>query len=254
MERNLDTRPTRSHGCSLLMLARYTYLVKNLRGVYIASSRDDIGEHVSWLSRKFRYRDLGVPSCLVEGREKVFEGKLSGNPFHQIDFPTQHVKEAALEVVEALNSVGVDKCTAFALTLASSYASPLLATSSVVEELVESGVVIHVVEGPKLDDKSAKLHLRIVDYTVLDAYLPSIEEARRLALNREKLLESRKAFAERDSKRYWRFAGKGDNKVIVYLDYLHLLPKKLLEKLVSSPELEILLPLLAAFNLDAVER
>ena len=236
------------------MLARYTYLVKNLRGVYIASSRDDIEEHVSWLSRKFRYRDLGVPQCLVEGREEVFKGRLSGNPFYQIDFPTQHVKEVALEIVEALNSVGVDKCTALALTLASSYASPVLATTSVIEELVESGVAIHIVEGPKLDDKSAKLHLRIVDYTVLDAYLPSIEDAKRLAFDREKLVESRKAFAEKDSKRYWRFAGKGDNKVIVYLDYLHLLPKELLEKLVSDPELEILLPLLAAFNLDAVKR
>lgn len=235
-------------------MARYTYLVKNLRGVYIASSRDDIEEHVSWLSRKFRYRDLGVPQCLVEGREEVFKGRLSGNPFHQIDFPTQHVKEVALEIVEALNSVGVDKCTALALTLASSYASPVLATTSVIEELVESGVAIHIVGGPKLDDKSAKLHLRIVDYTVLDAYLPSIEDAKRLAFDREKLVESRKAFAEKDSKRYWRFAGKGDNKVIVYLDYLHLLSRELLEKLVSDPELEILLPLLAAFNLDAVKR
>jgi len=236
------------------MLARYTYLVKNLRGVYIASSRDNVEEYVSWLSRKFRYRDLGVPQCLVESREDIFKGRLSGNPFHQIDFPTQRVREAALEVVEALNSVGLDRCTALALTLASSYASPVLATKSVVEELVESRVAIYVVEGPKLDDKSAKLHLRIVDYTVLDAYLPTIEDAKRLASSREKLLESRRAYAERDSKRYWRFAGKGDNKVIVYLDYLHLLPKELLEKLVGDPELEILLPLLAAFNLDAIER
>ena len=83
----------------------------------------------------------------MESREDVFKGRLSGNPFHQIDFPTQRVREAALEVVEALNSVGLDRCTALALTLASSYASPVLATKSVVRSWWRVGLRYTLLKG-----------------------------------------------------------------------------------------------------------
>ncbi len=237
------------------MLYRYAFLVKNLRGVIAAIEGDDLGEWVAWLSRRFRYRDLGVPPCLVEKHSRVFEGRLGGNPFHRLEYPTVRVGEAAGEIASWLARVtGIDECTAHSILLASAYASPVIALPAAAESLASSSLAVHVVRGSRMGAKDARLHLRIVDYTVLDAYVESVEEAIRAigAGDPGSLRSARSERARRDEKRYWRVAGKGSETIIVYLD--HVSP--LLEAGFTppyGPEEAVLLAQVAAFNLGVVE-
>ncbi len=236
-------------------LPRYVFLVKNLRGV-LAVEPENAEKYVGWLAKRFRYRDLGVPECLVSAAKHVFEKYLGGKPFHVLTYPTARVAEAATELAESLGS-RIGDCIAEAILLASAYAAPIHASEPVIRRLEESGLVVHIVRGPKMDTKNAKLHLRIVDYTVLDMYIDSINEAVlwiRNSCEKGKLHKLRLERALRVEKRYWRLTGKGENIIVAYVDYLGSLEDKcsLLKRLVGAEE-RVLLAMLAAFNLDAVE-
>jgi hypothetical protein len=236
-------------------LPRYVFLVKNLRGV-LAVEPSEAGRYVDWLARRFRYRDLGVPSCLVGEAGEAFRGKLGGNPFHVLSYPTERVEHAARILASTISSAGVDQCVAEAILLASSYASPLHVTANLLAKLREAGLVVHVVKGPTMDVKSAKLHLRIVDYSVLDMYVDSVAEAVNCIERRcdpAQLVEMRRRRAIADEKRYWRLQGRGDLDVVAYLDHVHLLLERGhgLDLLVGSEE-RVLLAMVVAFNLDAV--
>ncbi len=239
------------------MLEKFVFLVKNLRGVLAALPGEDLVDVVAWLSRKFRYRDLGVPGCLVESEPSVFKGRLGGKPFHVLEYPTRSVEEKASMVCNILSKTSLNECLARSLTLASCYACPILATQRALEELESRGLVVHVVRGPKLSEGDARLHLRIADYSVLDAYVESIQEATESIASGSsptELLNTRKKKAERDSKRYWRIAGKGEHIVVAYVDYVH----KLLEldekrtKELAKGESRTLTAMLVAFNLGCV--
>ncbi len=237
------------------MLYRYAFLVKNLRGVIAAMDDDRLSDWASWLSKRFRYRDLGVPGCLLEKHREVFEGRLGGNPFHRLEYPTSRVDAVAKEMARRLAGItGLDECVAHSLLLASAYASPVIALPRAAEGLASSIIAVHVVRGSRMGAREARLHLRIVDYTVLDAYVESVEEARRAIGSRDAtgLRARRVERARRDEKRYWRVMGKGDTLVIIYLDHVSPLIESGYAP-PTGPEESVLLAQLAAFNLGSVE-
>ncbi len=52
----------------LVSFSRYATLVKNLRGVLIVDPDDELVPNIlRWLSRRFRYRLVGVPPKVLEG-------------------------------------------------------------------------------------------------------------------------------------------------------------------------------------------
>ncbi len=225
--------------------------MKNLRGVLAALPGEELEPLVSWLSRRFRYRDLGLPPSLYNAEPGVFSGRLEGRPFHLLEYPTMRVEEAASRAVKVLEGTGLDRSVAEALLLASSYASPVIASPGAASQLEKLSIL--VVKGPVLDAQQARLHLRIVDYTVLDAYIEGVEEVDRCArtgCNPGSVREARRAWAERDSKRYWRIAGKGDKPVIIYVEHAAPLLEALGEELAG--EAAVIAARMAAFNLDAV--
>ena len=235
-------------------LPRYVFLVKNLRGV-LAVAPGEAGRYAPWLARRFRYRDLGVPRCLVDSEPSAFEGRLGGNPFHVLGYPTRRVEEAASLVADLLERRGLDRCTAESLTLAAAYAAPLHASSGAIDAMERAGLVVHVVRGSALDERGARLHLRIVDYTVLDMYVETVEEAVeciRRGCGAGELLARRRERAARDERRYWRVLGRGDVRLVAYVDYAHLVLGTDLGRRLAGGEERVLLPMLAAFNLDAV--
>ena len=216
---------------------------------------EELGEYVGWLSRRFRYRDLGLPRSLYEADRGVFEGRLGGNPFHVLSYPTRRVEEAARDALEVLVGRGLPETIAEAILLAASYASPIIATPAASERLIE--ISIHVVKSKVMDAKEARLHLRIVDYSVLDAYVESIEEFVNIVSSGGspgELREARRRRAERDAKRYWRIAGKGDTPAIIYPEHTVLLLEAGLGERLTGPEERILAAQLVAFNLAAVEK
>ncbi len=240
------------------LLHRYAFLVKNLRGVLAALPDDQLGEYAAWLARRFRYRDLGVPPGLVALQPEAFRGRLGGNPFHELRYPTRRVATAAERLLALLErETQAPRVVLEAMLLASAYAAPVLATPAALEAL-EPLIVHRVYSRGKLDAKSARLHLRIVDYTVLDAYVPSIEEFveyARAGRRPEELREARRARAEKDSRRYWRVSADAGETLIAYLDYASLaLREPSLAQLLCGEEERVLTAMLAAFNLGMVEK
>ena len=240
-------------GLALEGLPSYVYLVKNLRGVYTGLEDDDHERYAAWLARRFRYRDLGLAPALAEAAGAVLGRFLGGKPFHLLGYPTERLTRAAARAAEALEEAGVPRVLAEPLLLGLVYASPLLATMAAYRRLEEAGLVVHVVRGPLLGLRDARLHMRIAGYSLLDFLAPAAQAAAEAlrAGRLEELLQERRRLAQEDSKRYWRIEGKGDTPVIAYLDHLRLLGSASEE--LTGPEERILLALPVAFVLDSVE-
>lgn len=232
------------------MLYRYAALVKNLRGVVWASG-EGVDDAVASLSRRFRYRDLGVSAKLVRLYERAFQGRLEGRPYHVLGYPTERVSGVAARLVSAAERRGVDSLMYESLLLASSYACPLIVLGSGVKAL--EPVLLHAVHGPEdMDDASVRLHLRIVDYSILDSFTWSVEQALRLPKGEDlaEIVKRREEYCVKDAKRFWRIAGKGGKVRVAYLDPLKVfersgLPADVLSEL--DGETGVLLAVVTAF-------
>ncbi len=211
--------------------ARYAAIVKNLRGVVLADfSEERVSEEVDWLTKRFKYRDLGVVPWVLENFGDRLRGRLGGNPFRELYAPV----EAVAEAVDAFQgALGVSRAVAELLVFASTYISPgILAGERFLGEL-RGLAEDSVFACRKMDLNSWKLHLRIADYTVLDFYERSVEEA--IASHRgeadvEAVLGERKSRISRDKKRYWRIACDEGELFLLYVDNLALAHRKSLLK------------------------
>jgi hypothetical protein len=231
----------------------YVFLVRNLRGVYAPLPSDDHGAYVGWITRRYRYRDIGVASCIVEAAGNVFEGRLGGNPFHVLEPPTEKLREALREAGSAL-AERINSCLAESLLLSLVYASPLYVTRGSLRELEGAGLVIDLVKGGIADLNSARLHMRIAGYSILDSYTTSVKEAVDCisrGCSPDEILGHRKDFAAKDAKRYWRIAGKGSDPVIAYLDHVHVLVEKGVAARLVGWEERVLLAMPVGFVLDS---
>jgi hypothetical protein len=243
----------------LYKFEKYVFLVRNLRGVYAPLPKDEHERYVGWLVKRYRYRDLGVIDCIVENAKGVFEDKLSGNPFHVLEPPTESLAEA-IEDIAGMLAGRINLCLARSLLYSLVYASPLYLTGASLEELRRGDLVLYEVKGSIPDLNSARLHMRIVGYTVLDYYVESVEKVAnciRRGCKGEDVANERRAFAERDSKRYWRISGKGEETVVAYLDHVHvLLEDGFMERVgrLTEGEPRVLLAMPVGFVLDSALR
>jgi len=166
----------------------HLYLAKNLRGI-IYFSRDIAPKtEFDWLKRKFRYRELGVSENL----------KL----------------ELKWKKLLTLPKI-VDDPVLDSLLQASRFVCPLIVLRE--QSLKDFGntVIIRFKTSEKLNDKDLKFNLRLVNYSITDFYLRSIE----LAAKHD--LEGRKKLAEKDLKRFWRVKEDANGKTLIaYVDPL----------------------------------
>ncbi len=242
------------------MLSRYAAIVKNLRGVVAVDFDDSEAlRALDWLSRRFRYRNLGLPPSLA-AEYKERGGRLDGRPFLELAYPTRGIEE----LTRAISScIGIDALMAEELVLASAYVSPIIAIGRSIEEELKSMAVRVVESRVSLDLKGWRLHLRIADYSVLDLYSWSTEHAKALwrrSLDSGLFVAERKEKIERDVRRYWRLS-RGDappRSFLVYLDLASELAEKreLKELLAIDPDeasagLAIEISILLTENLDA---
>lgn len=204
------------------MLARYAAIVKNLRGVLIFTDADEAEERVRWLTERFKYRNLGVSPALSSQIEVE-------RPFVELTYPDDELERLTRLLMDA----GLSEVAAEASVLASAHISPLLALDRRAVRLLRPLEAGSVETSKKLNNREWKLHLRIADYTVLDFYIWSIENAERLWTEEDpkRIIGERLGRIGKDSKRYWRIIGEG-KKFLIYLDPVRLLWKRnLLEPL-----------------------
>ncbi|MEM2299992.1 MAG: hypothetical protein QXI28_02160 [Candidatus Hadarchaeales archaeon] len=204
------------------MLTKYAATVKNLRGVLLFFEQEDAASSIEWLMKHFRYRNLGIPPSFGEKIEIK-------KPFVELIYPSGELKK----LVELLTNMRIERNAAEAVVLASAYISPIFALDEKSVRFLRPLEAGSVRTSKKLTNRDMKLHLRIADYTVLDFYSWSVENAERFwtCHEVEKLLNERKKKIEKDAKRYWRISGEG-KKFLMYLDSLQFIcERKGLEKL-----------------------
>jgi hypothetical protein len=197
------------------MFPEYAALVKNLRGVVYFDPQEEVGEHLSWLTNRFRYRILGVTPFLLD-----LKPEFKDKPFVRLVYPLEALEKLARLAADTL---GIARGVCEAVVLASSYVCPILALGRGAVEELEKLSVARVESKLDLDNKGWKLHLRIADYTVLDLYQWSTKHASLLWKSREGagFVEARKKRIEKDKKRYWRLAS-GDSRPWTFMHYLDL--------------------------------
>jgi hypothetical protein len=212
------------------MFSRYAAAVKNLRGVLLLEPEEEnIEASLDWLVKRFKYRNVGIPPSLVAGGRNLFQKHLEKGPFLELAYPVKSLT-SLVDLVET--GLGLEKSKAEALVLASAYVSPLLMLGKKSLRSLEPLSVDRVEARVKLTPRDLKLHLRIADYSVLDFYRWSVENAERLWVtkNLSDLVKERAERIARDKKRYWRL--RGGEKPLPFLLYVDLV-----QTIVNNPGL-----------------
>ncbi len=217
---------------SYVDFARYAAIVKNLRGVVAADLEESgVEESIKWLASRFRYRDLGVGPMMVERFGSKLQKFLGGKPLRELVYPVPQLLEFVDILVE---STGIERMLAEAMTLASTYISPLMIVGNRFLNAVERLGVEIVRTSKEMDVQSWKLHMRIADYTVLDFYEQCIEEALQVIERAstgdaglvEEVVKSRAERIAKDVSRYWRIRSGEGRTFLVYIDMLKLVKNR----------------------------
>ena len=199
------------------MLSKYAAMVKNLRGIIFTRLEEPgVKETLKWLTRKFKYRDLAAPPSLR--REMVNSGF---KRFREACYPAEEL-EKLVEIFSSELSASPEAVEA--VVLASAHVSPVLAVGEKAAGELAPLTVERVDSRVSLDDRGWKLHFRIADYTVLDAYEWSVTHAEKLwkpRLNLEAFRKERASKIKADVKRYWRL-NEGEEKPKPFLLYIDL--------------------------------
>lgn len=224
------------------MFPRYAVLVKNLKGVVLFDPNEKCAlRSVQWLTRRFRYRTLGVTPALA----KKFSSLLERKPFRALDYPTLALKE----LVELMASKGLSPEAAEALVLSSSYISPLILVGSTYFNELEPWAAGRVNACKELSVSDWKLHLRIADYSTLDMYETCVEEALTVLKDlskKDEILLKRVERIKGDAKRYWRIACSGGRSFLLYFDILAIAAKLMLLEARGHPDWAAALGIVAA--------
>ncbi len=160
---------------------------------------------------------------------------LSGKPLRELVYPVPQILRFVDMISKTLN---IDLVLAEAMTLASTYISPLMVIGNRFLNVVESLGVEIVRVSKEMDVQSWKLHMRIADYTILDFYEQCIEEAIKAieAVKHgetkviEEIIKNRREKISRDVNRYWRIRSSEGRTFLVYIDMLNL-AKNIMDRL-----------------------
>ena len=209
----------------------YAAVVKNLRGViYSCLGPEALGEKLSWLKRRFRYRNLGLTPSALERYGRLLGGERRGTGTLLELSPPLPGLEELISAYSELTGLRADVLEAYCY--ASVYVSPLLVLGEECVDALGPLVVDEVLTGRELSDKEYKLHMRIADYTVLDFYLwatSSAQEALKVLSaggDVSHILSERGERIREDKRRYWRISADEGRRIVLYLDLLPLLARE----------------------------
>ncbi len=189
------------------LLSEIAWIIKNLRGVlYI---REITEERLKFISKRFRYRNLGIPPSIDIEQKR---------PFIKLIYPSEVIEKFVLDFKSlALESI----------VLASCYVSPIITFLKDYEDLKPFAIDEVKIER-ELNEKDLRLHLRIADYTVIDFYSWSTNFAYTCLreANIEEMIRERKRRVKQDKRRYWRIESKDGRTFISYLDLATFVSKR----------------------------
>jgi len=192
------------------MLYRFLSLVKNVRGV-VAFASDEGLRRFDELSRKYRYRNLGVPKTIAQKFGLGSKGKVI-----TLDYPLSKCEEFVRRLSDAL---GVEYEALEPIALASYYVTTVIVLDDVFwSEASKLFTKVIRTQKNELNWNDIRLHIRIAEYTVIDFYRWAVEDAELRLRARATDVGERLSRIEKDVKRYWRLLGEEGRDVLAYDD------------------------------------
>jgi hypothetical protein len=224
-----------------LEIAEYVRLVKNTRGILLfRKGKEPDSKKLDWIRRVHRYRDVGISPTLWES---LNQGK---RPFVKLPYPSSDIEE----FVKSLD-VEIPEFLIETIVISLCYASPIFVLDNFLFSELEK-VTAAELRADLLDKTELLRHIRIASYSMIDFYQIT-KEARNILrkVGIDELCNKRRKFAASDcKKRFWRIEeNKEGSIVLAYFDLLHVLKDKI-EKVVSNPNLSILLSISCAFSIE----
>ncbi|MEM1644801.1 MAG: hypothetical protein QXL96_02840 [Ignisphaera sp.] len=215
-----------------MSFSKYAALIKNLRGVVLANIEEPgVWNNIKWLTKRFRYRNLGLTPTLANIYRDKLTPYLNGNPFIELTPPIN----AVTTLVEILaKTIPVRLEVIELLVYASTYISPAIVVGTTYFEELGSLAIDVIYVCKDMDTSSWKLHLRIADYTILDFYKECVDEAIEVLISSNpklrlelltKVVEKRRDRISKDKKRYWRISCDRGKPFLLYIDMANLIIK-----------------------------
>lgn len=215
-----------------MSFSKYAALVKNLRGVVLANiDEPNVWNCIKWLTRRFKYRDLGLTPTMVNLYRDKLTQHLNGNPFVELKPP---INAIATLVKLLAKAIAMRLEVLELLVYSSTYISPAIAIGTTYFEELMSLATDAVYVCKDMDASYWKLHLRIADYSILDFYRECVDEMLNILLSpnpklRSELLtdviKSRGSRISRDKKRYWRISCDKGKPFLLYVDMASIIQK-----------------------------
>lgn len=222
------------------MFAKYAAIVKNLRGVLVSKELADKSPVLDWISKRFKYRNIGIPFEIWDELPSKYKNK-----FLDLHYPINELINAEKLIRKIYH---IDWKLGRAVTMASIYISPLIIIDNNYRKSLSNHILNEILIDRALDDKMWKLHFRIADYTILDIYKQCVDEAMEIinlimtkydSEHVRRIIESRLDKINVDVNRYWRIKSKGGIPFLSYIDNLYSLVNAYDKGEIDSSELNL---------------
>lgn len=204
-------------------------------------------EVLSWIVKKHRYRQVGIPPALAS-----LEERLSRSPFVTLFSPHPTIDEL-IKVLERTHLLWFAQC----LMLSFCYAAPLLCLDRGLISLLVRFSPWSLWPREKVPEAEVIRHLRIAGYVPID-FFPWVEKAYQILREGDEgrmkeMARIRKEDAMADGKkRFWRLADEDGG--LIFASYLDLFPylageRKWIQGLLDSEYLGLVLTVNSAIFL-----
>ncbi len=223
-------------------LHAFLSILKNVKGC-IFFNYDLEGkfiDEIGWLSKRFRYRNLGYAQSLMQAAKNGERDLISRKPFVELPYPVDEIMEFRNLLTELFNGMEIEIDT---LILASVYVTPVIVIGIESLEKLNKFIVYRKSSTAMLDERELKRNIRLVNYAIIDFHhimgLDALSSLKKYAEEKDanflgKVVENRRRMIEEDcEKRFWRLNVEGiteERDVIVYLDIYTLLCMKLMKE------------------------
>ena len=204
----------------------FVSILRNIKGLIYFAPGSWNSDLIKWLKRKYRYRIVGFAPRLIETFHE-HSSILNKKPFRMLEYPSSAINHLSKILMDNVS----DATAVESILLASCYVTPIVTDRAGLDYLRKYSIA-QIYSENALPEREIIRHLRIVDYTILDSHenlcwkaFESIKNACKNDVKKviDQLIEERKKFAEKDSRRYWRFKREKGELIILYLDILTII-------------------------------
>jgi len=147
-------------------LPRYVSLLKNLRAVcFLDPGAPTPEEELKWVSRRYRYRSLGISRLLLERLPGEVRSVFTKRPYAVLGAPIPEIAEFHALVAEGAS---IPDYVAASIVMASCYVNPILVLGRESYNALRPLASWEMTSTSELPDVEVKRNLRIIGYAILD--------------------------------------------------------------------------------------